>query len=457
MHAVWGAIGTSVSRRRRTQGALLVLGLGAVLSACLPIPPPPPPPPVTDYSDAVLKLSPSAGLLDYFQPAEWRNDNAADLDLGSNNPVVVGNLVFAVGKQSNAFLLSPGNLGHAGGQLARMPLCFAIGGSATDGTNVYVSCSSGVKQVTIVQSPPSMSVGWTAPVHANGPVAFGDGLVWSVDTSGKVLYGLSPTDGHVVVSHSLTFNAATQHFQIPVVDAASHTVLVEVGNQIQAWPSDSNNPAKWISADLGGLIMSAPVIVGPIVVAGTEGDALYGISLSTGTTVWGPTSVGTSVPLSVINSLGVPCGNIDPLGITSKLVANGTTVFAVAEREVSPPGNTYPQHVLVGIDSTNGNVAVGPTNVDPPGMNVPAQQQRAGLLAANGNVYVGFGGLAGDCGTYHGWVVAARQDGSGLAGWFEVATAIAGNYAGAVWAPGGLAVDGAGNVYAGTGNSFNWP
>jgi outer membrane protein assembly factor BamB len=434
------------------------------LSACVPPKQPPPTPQATDYSDGVIKVSSSASLVDFFQPAEWRDDNANDLDLASTNPVVLGNLVFAVGKQQDAFLLDASNLGQQGGQLARMPLCFAIGGNATDGVNhVYVSCNTGVKQVTINANPPSMNAGWSAnlngnPVHANGPVAVGDGLVWSVDTSGKVLYGLSPSDGHVVVQHGLTFDSSTQHFQIPVIDAATHTVLVEVGNKIQAFPSDSNNAAKWTSADLGGLIMSAPVIVNDTVVVGTEHDTLNGLKLSDGTAAWAqPTIVGTAVPLSVIHNLGAPCGNIDPLGITSAVVANGNTVFAVAEREKNPQSDTSPEHVLVGVNASDGTTVLTPKNIDPPGMNVAAQQQRTGLLAANGNIYIGFGGLIGDCGNYHGWVVAARQSDAALVGSFEVATASPSNYAGAVWAPGGLAVDGSGNVYATTGNSFNWP
>src|SRR6266567_5520529 len=294
-----------MSTRRTLGSALAVLCVGFVVAACAPTKPPPPPPPppsqATDYSDGVIKVSPTASLLDYFQPAEWRDDNAADADLASTNPVVVGNLVFAVGKQQDAFLLNASNLGQQGGQLARMPLCFAIGGNATDGgNNVYVSCSSGVKQVTINASPPSMAVGWSAnqngnAVHANGPVAVGDGLVWSVDTSGMVLYGLSPTNGQVVYQHNLTFNNSVQHFQIPVIDSATHTVLVEVDNKIQAFPSNSNNAVKWTTANLDGLIMSAPVVVGSTVVVGTEHDTLYGLKLSDGTAAWAQaTNVGTA-------------------------------------------------------------------------------------------------------------------------------------------------------------------
>jgi hypothetical protein len=210
----------------------------------------------------------------------------------------------------------------------------------------------------------------------------------------------------------------------------------------------------WTSAALDGVVQSRPAVVGTTLVVATEHDTLYGLKLSDGTPAWTQaTSVGTPVPLSRLQQLGVGCGNIDPLGITSNLAVNDNTVFAVAERLT----NNNPEHVLLGVDAATGNVNVGPTNINPPGMNVPAQQQRAGLLAANGNIYVGFGGLDGDCSNYHGWVVAARQSDGGVVGSFEVATASPSNYAGAVWAPGGLAVDASGNVYAATGNSFNWP
>ncbi len=447
--------------RRRVGATLGLLGVGVLLSACLPAKPPPPPPPsqATDYSDGVIKLSSSAGLVDYFQPSEWRNDNANDADLGSTNPVfLTGNLVFAVGKQGQAFLLNASNLGQQGGELARMSLCFAIGGNATDGAgNVYVSCSGGVKKVAVNPNanPPTMSVAWSASVPASGPVTVGGGLVWSVDRSNGKLYGLNPSNGTPTVTDTLSLDGS-QHFPTPFVSGT--TVLVESGNHVAAFSTSASGPALWTSSALDGIVQSRPVVVGSTVVVATEHDTLYGLKLSDGTAAWAqPTSIGTAVPLSVIHNLGANCGNIDPLGVTSNLAVNGNTVFAVAEREQNPPGTTDPEHVLVAVDASTGNITVGPASVNPPGMNVPPQQQRAGLLAANGNIYVGFGGLAGDCGVYHGWVVAARQSDGAQVGSFEVATASPSNYAGAIWAPGGLAVDGSGNVYAATGNSFNWP
>ena len=60
-------------------------------------------------------------------------------------------------------------------------------------------------------------------------------------------------------------------------------------------------------------------------------------SLLDGHTLWGPTNFGTPEPLADIQSLGgVPnCGNINPLGVTSNVVADQTTgtVYAVGERE----------------------------------------------------------------------------------------------------------------------------
>jgi len=50
----------------------------------------------------------------------------------------------------------------------------------------------------------------------------------------------------------------------------------------------------------------------------------------------------------------------------------------------------------------------GPVGDDP-----RTHQQRPALVVANGYVYIGFGGLAGDCGQYVGEVVGVPASGSG--------------------------------------------
>jgi outer membrane protein assembly factor BamB len=218
---------------------------------------------------------------------------------------------------------------------------------------------------------------------------------------------------------------------------------------------------SWHSPSLDGTVQGAPVVVGDVVVVATEHDALYGLSLRDGHRLWGPRRVGQPVPLSVVASKSPSadgCGDIDPLGITSSLVVDPTTpprVFAVAE--VLGPGDAV-AHDLVGVDPVTGKVLVGPTPIDPPAMTHPElEQQRAGLTFANGRVYVGFGGLYGDCGDYHGFVVAANPDGSGIAGTFEAADAGGGDRAAAVWATDSPPVDAAGHLYIATGNSEDAP
>ncbi|HTZ09961.1 MAG TPA: hypothetical protein VMB72_12865 [Acidimicrobiales bacterium] len=61
---------------------------------------------------------------------------------------------------------------------------------------------------------------------------------------------------------------------------------------------------------------------------------------------------------------------------------------------------------------------------------------------------VGFGGNDGDCSQYHGWVVGVPESGAGPLLAYEVPTM----REGAIWAPAGVTVDGAGDVIAVTGN-----
>jgi outer membrane protein assembly factor BamB len=63
-------------------------------------------------------------------------------------------------------------------------------------------------------------------------------------------------------------------------------------------------------------------------------------------------------------------------------------------------------------------------------------------------VYIGYGGLFGDCGNYHGWVVASRTDGSGPLVAYQVPT----SREGGIWAPPGPAVDASGRLFVSVGN-----
>ena len=122
-------------------------------------------------------------------------------------------------------------------------------------------------------------------------------------------------------------------------------------------------------------------------------------------------------------------------------------IFAVADEQV----NGSPSHHLVGLDTTTGAVLLDQV-VDPPGSTTSAQLQRTGLNLTSGSVVFGLGGNAGDCSTYHGWVIAVPE-GGGEAHRFEVDKAAS---EGAIWMGGAApVVDGAKNVWVASGNGSN--
>ncbi len=200
-------------------------------------------------------------------------------------------------------------------------------------------------------------------------------------------------------------------------------------------PDPTHLTSLW-KHSLDGAVYAEPLVVNGQVIVATENDTLYTLDAHTGQIQW-HTNVGTPVPLS-----DLPCGNIDPLGITGTPIYDPQTglVFAVAEIQ-------GPAHILVGVDIKTGQVKVRRV-VDPPGANPQVEQQRAALALYGGRIYIAFGGLYGDCGNYHGLVIASRTDGTGALLTYQVPTPREGG----IWAPGGPAIDPQGNLYVTVGN-----
>ena len=189
-------------------------------------------------------------------------------------------------------------------------------------------------------------------------------------------------------------------------------------------------------AQLDGAVYGQPLLIGHLVVAATENDSIYALDQSTGRAVW-RAHVGAPVPLSQL-----PCGDIDPLGITGTPVydqGNGL-VYAVAET------SGY-RHVLVGISAATGAVTVQRTIATPDGQ-PRYDQQRPGLTIEDGRVYVAFGGLYGDCGPYRGSVVGVPLSGRGPVISYVVPTA----REGAIWGTAGPVTGRGGTLYVSVGN-----
>ena len=198
-------------------------------------------------------------------------------------------------------------------------------------------------------------------------------------------------------------------------------------------PATGRVARLWRTPALDGLVYAQPVWQGETAYVATENDTVYALDLRSGRVLW-RSHVGTPVPLR-----DLPCGDIDPLGITGTPVLGGGRLYVAAE--VQPTAQR-----LFALDPATGRV-LGSWNLDLAGTHAAAQQQRGALTYLNGTVYVPLGGLYGDCGAYVGQVVAVRPGGAVSA--YRVPTA----REGAIWATAGLSVGQDGSLYAATGNS----
>ena len=216
---------------------------------------------------------------------------------------------------------------------------------------------------------------------------------------------------------------------------------------------------KLWSAAVDGDVYAQPLVVSGVsaggsartlVVVATEGDSVYALDAADGRPVWGPVSLGAPVPRSAL-----PCGDIDPVGITSTPVIDrgSSTVYAVAL--TTSDGGRTKVFKAAALDLATGRMRAGwPVSVAPPtsaGLHFDAgvQEQRGALILVRGTVYIPFGGYFGDCGPYHGWIVGIPT-GSPNA---QEAYATPTGREGAIWAAGGISSDGSGSLYAATGNS----
>jgi polyvinyl alcohol dehydrogenase (cytochrome) len=208
---------------------------------------------------------------------------------------------------------------------------------------------------------------------------------------------------------------------------------------VQAWQT---TPA------LDGDIYGQPLVYGARVYVATENNSVYALNSATGAVEW-QQHVGTAVAASALH-----CGDIAPtVGITSTPVIDPVSgrIFVVANTWDGANQSSI-RHVLAGFNLADGSPAPGlPQFVDPAGSNPIDQLQRPGLALDAGRIVIGYGGNAGDCGDYHGWVVSVPET-AGAPSTFEVEpNVMAGE--GAVWGAGNApAIDASGNVLVATGN-----
>jgi outer membrane protein assembly factor BamB len=202
-------------------------------------------------------------------------------------------------------------------------------------------------------------------------------------------------------------------------------------------PAPTSLKKAW-TARVDGAVYAQPLIVGSTVIIATENDTVYALNAATGAVRWSR-HLASPVPS------GLPCGNVDPSGIT------GTPVADVAAGRlwlVTFTAQPAYRHTLWALSLSTG-ATVSQRAIDLSGSDPKAQQERGALALLGDRVYVPFGGLYGDCSDYKGRVIGAPVSGSGPLVSFTTDNQ---RQAG-IWAPAGEAVRD-NSLYVATGNGM---
>ncbi len=312
----------------------------------------------------------------------------------------------------------------------RPALTVLVGGSL-----ILTACTSSKHAAPTASAPGSSAAATSAA--ASSPAAVASSAPASASTAAGTAASSAASSAGPSPTSSATPSATPPAFPTAVWPTYHHDVA-RTGNAGTVPAVTGLKVAA--RASLDGALYASPLVLrdakGDLIIAATENNTLYALR-NNGSIVWSR-HVGTPV-----NGSSLPCGNINPTGITGTPVYDPATglVFAVAFLSGD-------KHVLVAVNAETGTLA-WTRPVDPPGSHANVEQERGALLLSGGKVWVPYGGLYGDCGPYHGYVVGIPTSGQGGAAIYQVPSS---REAG-IWTPAGPSADPAGHVYVSVGNS----
>ena len=223
-------------------------------------------------------------------------------------------------------------------------------------------------------------------------------------------------------------------------------------------PANASNLTRDLNFNgtISGQVYAQPLYIegGPqgraVVIAVTELNNVYALDAFTGSVVW-QTNVGPSIGSGVL-----PCGNISPYGITGTPVVDLPSRALFFDAVTQAPASGTVEHLIFSLNVDTGALNPGwPVNVNNSalfGTNnfvSKAQGERGALAIVGANLYVPYGGLYGDCGSYYGWVVGVPlAQPANVFAWATTAKQ------GGIWGVGGIASDGT-DLFVVTGNTDN--
>jgi hypothetical protein len=258
---------------------------------------------------------------------------------------------------------------------------------------------------------------------------------------GLTLLMAAAVGGAAAAENVITYHGAADRSGLYVAPTLTWTkaatVRVDPGFHATVDGAVYSQPLYWIPPGGGA----------PRIIAATENNEVYALDARTGAQIW-ETSLGSPVPLSML-----PCGNIDPMGVTGTPTIDPTAGIVYLEAFVQTAASG-PRHLVFGLALDTGQVTPGwPVDVATGlatqglGFNNAPQGQRSALTLVNGKLYVPYAGHWGDCGAYHGTVVGLDLAQPAVFGaWSTQAEA------GGSWGQSGVAFDGS-SMFVTTGNA----
>jgi hypothetical protein len=237
-------------------------------------------------------------------------------------------------------------------------------------------------------------------------------------------------------THSAAPKSAT-----PIVTNGAWTVYHRddghTGND-NTLPAATGASTGWVSTALDESVYAEPLVYQGVVYVATLNNTVYALNQSDGSVVW-------SDHIRAPATGGWTCGNFSSQGIVGTPVIDATSgriyVVTFASDDL---------YRVEGLNLVTGVVELSTvvTTNALTGFDWMIQQQRGALALHNGTVYIPFGGRAGDCGAYRGWLFSLNIATAAMGGPYITPGQGAG-----FWTAGGVVVDDStGKVFETSGN-----